>query len=46
MPQHVKLVIRLYGPFDASLQDGSQIEIRSAKLQALLALLATAFAKR
>ena len=42
MPQHVKLVIRLYGPFDASLQDGSQIEIRSAKLQALLALLATA----
>ncbi len=40
MPQLRTLKLRLHGPFSAAWRDGSEIDLRSVKLQALLALLA------
>lgn len=36
-----KLRLRVFGPFSASWEDGRSVDVRSVKLQALLALLAT-----
>jgi TolB-like protein len=37
-----KLAVRVFGPFSASWSDGAPLEVRAAKAQALLAVLATA----